>query len=241
MFTFCLHDLLHRTVTRNGKSELVKQYWFSPQLFGLLDYFIHKSPYWSVHNYEQRLDEDIRESFMRHCMKVHKAGRQDLTGESRAFQRPNYMSTLPFMVTDSDAVSAEIWMSRVAAENAPKKDRGSNGPSHGKAGSQAAIARMMGDGRPRPSAGDAVNGEVAGEAAATGSPPRLPRAAASTAASPQASQQSHGADKSPDRRRDAAAAAVASPKGSQRGNSVEKSPGKPREDKSPAKQASSQA
>lgn len=105
MFTFCLHDLLHRTVTRNGKSELVKEYWFSPQLFGLLDYFIHKSPYWSVHNYEQRLDEDIRESFMRHCMKVHKAGRQDLTGESRAFQRPNYMSTLPFMVTDSDAVT----------------------------------------------------------------------------------------------------------------------------------------
>ena len=243
MFIFCLHDLLHRTITRNGKSELVKQHWFSPRLLSLLDYFIHKSPYWSVHNYEQRLDEDIRESFMRHCMKVHKDGRQDLTGESRAFQRPNYMSTLPFMITDSDAVSAEIWMSRVGAENAPKKDRGSNGPSQGKAASQAAIARMMGDGRPRPSAGDAVNGEVAGAAAASGSPPRPPRAAPLAAASPQASQQSHRADsdKSPDRRRDAAAAAVASPKASQRGNSVEKSPGKPREGQSPAKKTSSQA
>ena len=131
----------------------------------------------------------------------------------------------------------------MAAENAPKTDRGSNGPSHGKAASQAAIARMMGDGRPRPSAGDAVNGEVAGVAAATGSPPRPPRAPASTvtAASPQASQQSHGVDKSPDRRRDAAAAAVASPNGRPRGKIVEKSPSKQREGQSPAKQASSQA
>lgn len=82
MFTFCLHDLLYRTITRNGKSELVKVHWFSPQLLSLLDYFIHKSPYWSVHNYESRVDEDVRESFMRHCLKVHKDNRQELSGQS---------------------------------------------------------------------------------------------------------------------------------------------------------------
>jgi hypothetical protein len=46
---------------------------------------MHKAAYWSVHNYEKRLDEDVRESFMRHVMEVHADCREQLTGLSGEF------------------------------------------------------------------------------------------------------------------------------------------------------------
>ena len=70
---------------RKGNAESIKVHWFSPRLISLLDYFMHKAPYWSVHNYEKRLDEDVRESFMRHAMKVHSDSREELTGSSGEF------------------------------------------------------------------------------------------------------------------------------------------------------------
>jgi hypothetical protein len=43
---------------------------------------MHKAAYWSVHNYEKRLDADARESFMRHVMEVHNESQEQLTGLS---------------------------------------------------------------------------------------------------------------------------------------------------------------
>ena len=83
----CLHQgsitdtfFFYRTITKHGKSELIKVSWISPRLLSLLDYLMHKAPYWSIHNYEKRLDEDVRESFMRHVLGVHKDSRDDLAG-----------------------------------------------------------------------------------------------------------------------------------------------------------------
>ncbi len=69
-----------RTVIRKGKPESIKVNWLSPRLMSLLDYLMHKAPYWSVQNYEKRLKEDVRDSFMRHVFDVHTESREDLTG-----------------------------------------------------------------------------------------------------------------------------------------------------------------
>ena len=56
--------------------------WFPPRLISLLDYFLLKAPYWSVHNYEKRLEVDVREGLMGHVEEVHKNNRQELSGLS---------------------------------------------------------------------------------------------------------------------------------------------------------------
>ena len=52
----------------------------------LLDYLMHKAPYWSISNYDsvykKGLDEDVRDAFMRHVCAVHKQSREDLKGLS---------------------------------------------------------------------------------------------------------------------------------------------------------------
>jgi hypothetical protein len=37
----------------------------------LLDYFMHKAPYWSVNNYEKRVDDGVRTGFLQHVEQVH--------------------------------------------------------------------------------------------------------------------------------------------------------------------------
>ncbi len=37
--------------------------WFSTPFLGLMDYLLHKAPYWLIHNYEQRVDEKVRKTF----------------------------------------------------------------------------------------------------------------------------------------------------------------------------------
>ena len=69
-----------RTVTRKGKQESIQVNWLSPRLMSLMDYLMHKAPYWSIYNYEKRLEEDVRNAFMRHVLEVHKESRDDLTG-----------------------------------------------------------------------------------------------------------------------------------------------------------------
>ncbi len=60
---------------------------------------MHKAPYWSVQNYEKRLDEDVRDSdtFMRHVIEVHKEFREDLTGLSGKFSLPTQKSKLTYV------------------------------------------------------------------------------------------------------------------------------------------------
>jgi hypothetical protein len=64
-----------------GKLESVKVYWLSPRLCSLLDFFMHKAPYWSVHNYKQRLDAGVRTAFRQYVEKVHTDNRQELAGK----------------------------------------------------------------------------------------------------------------------------------------------------------------
>ena len=69
--------------------------WISPRLLSLLDYLMHKAPYWSVQNYEKRLDEDVR--VMQHVIGVHKDFRENLTGLSGKCSLPTQKSTLTYM------------------------------------------------------------------------------------------------------------------------------------------------
>ena len=67
---------------RDGKKVSTKVHWLSPRFLSLLDYLLHKSPYWSISNYDRRVDENIRDGFMHHVVKVHKDSRQELQGLS---------------------------------------------------------------------------------------------------------------------------------------------------------------
>ena len=62
----------------------------SPRLLSLLDYFLHKAPYWSVNNYEKRLNEGVRKGFMRHVLQSHKDSREELSGSNGEFELPNW-------------------------------------------------------------------------------------------------------------------------------------------------------
>lgn len=53
----------------------------SARLLSLVDYFLHKSPYWSVNNYEKRVDERVRVSFLRYVEQAHKDGVDELEGK----------------------------------------------------------------------------------------------------------------------------------------------------------------
>ena len=70
--------------------ESIKVNWISSRLLSLLDYFLHKAPYWSVNNYEKRLNEGVREGFMRHVLQAHKDSREELTGSNGEFELPNW-------------------------------------------------------------------------------------------------------------------------------------------------------
>jgi hypothetical protein len=63
-----------------GKRVTVKVYWLSPRLMLLLDYFMHKAPYWSVQNYEKRVDDGVRTAFLQHVEQVHDENRRELAG-----------------------------------------------------------------------------------------------------------------------------------------------------------------
>ena len=63
-----------------GQPESVQVYWLSPRLMSLLDYFMHKAPYWSVNNYEKRVDDGVRTAFLQHVEQVHSGHRRELAG-----------------------------------------------------------------------------------------------------------------------------------------------------------------
>ena len=65
---------------RKGKLESNQVYWLSPRLMALLDYFMHKAPYWSVQNYEKRVDEGVRVAFLQHVERIHADNRSELAG-----------------------------------------------------------------------------------------------------------------------------------------------------------------
>ncbi len=55
---------------------------FPQKLLGLLDYFMHKAPYWSVNNYEKRVEAGVCRVFLRHVEGFHKENREELAGIS---------------------------------------------------------------------------------------------------------------------------------------------------------------
>jgi hypothetical protein len=123
---------------------------------------MHKAAYWSVHNYEKRLDEDVRESFMRHVVEVHNESREQLKGLSgRVLAAYSQIDADLF----AHVVPAEIWMSRVATEKSSKKDLDcAQTPGQAQVGAtRAAIVKMMG---PR-SAKPATQRDDPGQAAAS--------------------------------------------------------------------------
>ena len=77
-------------VEKKGKVQSIKVNYISSRLLSLLDYFLHKAPYWSVQNYEKRLSEGIREGFMRHVLQSHQDNREELNGSDCKFELPNW-------------------------------------------------------------------------------------------------------------------------------------------------------
>ena len=65
---------------RKGKNETVPVLLFSPKFLGLLDWFLHKAPYWSVHNYEKRVDPQVRSSFLRLVEEARAANEDEFAG-----------------------------------------------------------------------------------------------------------------------------------------------------------------
>ncbi len=62
--------------------EKGKVYYISAKLLGLLDYFMHKTPYWSVNNYEKLVEAVVHKVFLRHVEGFHKEHREELAGIS---------------------------------------------------------------------------------------------------------------------------------------------------------------
>jgi len=59
----------------------------SHRALGLADFILHKSMYWSVSNYERRVDEGVRQSFLQFVEGQHKESRhnQELAGDCALF------------------------------------------------------------------------------------------------------------------------------------------------------------
>ena len=66
-----------------------KVFYISAKLLGLLDYFMHKAPYWSVNNYEKRVEAGVRRVFLRHVEGFHKENREELAGISGCASLPH--------------------------------------------------------------------------------------------------------------------------------------------------------
>ena len=49
----------------------------SPKLLALSDVLLHKSPYWSFNNYDHRVAQSVRASFLRFVEDQHKENRAD--------------------------------------------------------------------------------------------------------------------------------------------------------------------
>ncbi len=54
--------------------------WISTRLLTLVDYMLHKAPYWSVHKYEDQVDESLRKAFIEHVEKSHRDNIDELEG-----------------------------------------------------------------------------------------------------------------------------------------------------------------
>ncbi len=66
-----------------------KVFYISAKLLGLLDYFMHKSPYWSVTNYEKQVEAGVCRVFLRHVEGFHKENREELAGISGSASLPH--------------------------------------------------------------------------------------------------------------------------------------------------------
>ena len=53
---------------------------FSPKFLALLDWFFHKAPYWSIQNYERRVDVAVREAFLKLVEQHHSANVSEFAG-----------------------------------------------------------------------------------------------------------------------------------------------------------------
>jgi hypothetical protein len=63
-----------------GKRDTVKVYWLSPLLMSLLDYFMHKATYWSVHNSEKWVDDGVCTAFLQNVQQDHDENLCELAG-----------------------------------------------------------------------------------------------------------------------------------------------------------------
>ena len=53
---------------------------FSPKFLGLMDWFLHKAPYWSAHNYEKRVDPQVRSAFLKYVEDGHTSNEDEFAG-----------------------------------------------------------------------------------------------------------------------------------------------------------------
>ena len=76
-----LLKFLCRTVTKeDGSVRESTTPVLSRRFLVLLDYLLHKSPYWSTGNYEKRVHQQIRSFFVERCEESHRKNVHDLAG-----------------------------------------------------------------------------------------------------------------------------------------------------------------
>jgi hypothetical protein len=79
---FIYPDLIFfRTIVRDGKRQLIQKKVISVKLLTLVDYMLHKSPYWSSTNYAKRVPEQVRLNFLGLVEQQHNQGHRELEGD----------------------------------------------------------------------------------------------------------------------------------------------------------------
>ncbi len=53
----------------------------SPRLLPLVDFMLRKEPYWSIHKYEDQVDESLRKAFVEHVEKSHRDNMDERQGK----------------------------------------------------------------------------------------------------------------------------------------------------------------
>ena len=67
-------------------------------MLGLVDYLLHKAPYWSVNNFEHYVDQSVRDSFLKYVESAHHDNQNEFAGMSCVFQQPQLEYALTRML-----------------------------------------------------------------------------------------------------------------------------------------------
>jgi len=132
-------------VYRQGKVVQVSTHVLSPKAMSIADYLLHKAPYWSSSQYDHRVSENSRNTFLKFVEDQHKDSRQneDFEGDSallkcdKATCHDEHYVRLP---------CAGCWLNLVSASagnSAEKEGPGSSTPSKEGSSTKSLLSKVF--------------------------------------------------------------------------------------------------